>query len=120
MGDWQIDILDWLINAGTVGRDQSELLRRFQGRASSEMITSFLESYHLEQRLQKFVYPPKGGKGRRKTVWRATTKMVETDGGIQKEVDKEVDNATHPDSIKKGVVRAAVAKSNDGKRNKKR
>lgn len=76
---WQEDLVDYLISAGTQGRNTSEILRRFQNRVASDQITSELESYQVEGRVQKFTYPPKGGKGRPTTVWRATTKMVELD-----------------------------------------
>lgn len=76
---WQEDLIDYLISSGTVGRNTSEILRRFQNRVASDQLTSELESYQVEGRVQKFTYPPKGGKGRPTTVWRATTKMVELD-----------------------------------------
>lgn len=76
---WQEDLVDYLVSAGTQGRNMSEILRRFQNRVASDQITSELESYQVEGRVQKFTYPPKGGKGRPTTVWRATTKMVELD-----------------------------------------
>lgn len=79
---WQEDLVDYLVSAGTQGRNTSEILRRFQNRVASDQITGELESYQVEGRVQKFTYPPKGGKGRPTTVWRATTKMVEIDAGV--------------------------------------
>lgn len=76
---WQEDLVDYLVSSGTQGRNTSEILRRFQNRVASDQITSELESYQVEGRVQKFTYPPKGGKGRPTTVWRATTRMVEID-----------------------------------------
>lgn len=76
---WQEDLVDYLVSSGTQGRNMSEILRRFQNRVASDQITGELESYQVEGRVQKFTYPPKGGKGRPTTVWRATTKMVEID-----------------------------------------
>lgn len=89
---WQEDLVDYLVSAGTQGRNMSEILRRFQNRVASDQITSELESYQVEGRVQKFTYPPKGGKGRPTTVWRATTKMVELDGTQQKDTEKTTRN----------------------------
>lgn len=93
---WQEDLVDYLISGGTQGRNTSEILRRFQNRVASDQITGELESYQVEGRVQKFTYPPKGGKGRPTTVWRATTKMVELDNEVQDKKtkgSKEVKNA---------------------------
>lgn len=91
---WQEDLVDYLVSAGTQGRNMSEILRRFQNRVASDQITSELESYQVEGRVQKFTYPPKGGKGRPTTVWRATTKMVEVDSetNSQSRRNKSIEN----------------------------
>lgn len=113
--DWEADVIDYLINAGTVGRDQSDLLRRFQGRARADMITDLLDAHQLEDRVQKFVLLPNGGKGRRKTIWRATTKMVQTNGNsTTKPYVDDVDTINT-----KAHTRTAVATSTSRKRTKK-
>lgn len=76
-GTWQEDLLEFLIGGGTLGRNQSDLLRRFQNRATAEMILNELEFRQIEKKIQKFSIPPPGKIGRPATVWRATTALVE-------------------------------------------
>lgn len=76
-GTWQEDLLEFLVGGGTVGRNQSDLLRRFQNRATADMILNELEFRHVEKKIQKFSIPPAGKIGRPTTVWRATTSLVE-------------------------------------------
>jgi hypothetical protein len=108
---WQEDLIDYLISAGTVGRNTSEILRRFQNRVASDQITGELESYQVEGRVQKFTYPPKGGKGRPTTVWRATTKMVELDD-VQTKKTKKVKSS----KVNKKTNGKAMGSSRSGKR----
>lgn len=111
---WQEDLIDYLISAGTTGRNTSEILRRFQNRVATDQLTSELESYQVEGRVQKFTYPPKGGRGRPTTVWRATTKMVELDGpatgGV---VVRDVQNKQNKKATK--VSNSKVNKKTNGK-----
>lgn len=120
---WQEDLVDYLVSAGTQGRNTSEILRRFQNRVASDQITSELESYQVEGRVQKFTYPPKGGKGRPTTVWRATTKMVELDNvtttgmvvhNVQDTQDKKVAKNQSTKVVKKTNGKA-VGSSKGGK-----
>lgn len=110
---WQEDLIDYMINGGTAGRNQSDILRRFQNRATTDMITSELESYQIEKRMQKFMYPPKGGKGRPTTMWRATTKMLEL-GELDVSMVEDKRNINKVGGNKKSPGRS-VAKSANGK-----
>lgn len=74
--DWRDDLAHFLITAGTTGRAQSEILSRFQSRAKAPAIRAHLEAWLAENVVQKFMLPTKG---RKTLVWRATTKMIETE-----------------------------------------
>lgn len=111
---WQEDLIDYLVSSGTQGRNTSEILRRFQNRVASDQITSELESYQVEGRVQKFTYPPKGGKGRPTTVWRATTKMLELNN-VDKTTDKKTSAKTKSAKVNKKTNGKTVGSSRSGK-----
>jgi hypothetical protein len=68
--DWQAKLTEWLINAGTVGRRQSELISRVSTKVDDREVLSFLNSLLAEGKVQKFILP--GGV----IQWRATTKIL--------------------------------------------
>lgn len=77
--DWQAKIVRYLAAAGTVGRSQTEILRRVQHEAPVDMVVPFLEALLGFDKVQKFEVPI--GKSNRNTIiWRATTKLLEKGG----------------------------------------
>lgn len=76
--DWRDSLREFLINGGTDGRSQSEVVAKFNGYASAESLTNELEALHLDDKVQRFDVMSETGKGRPKLVWRATNKMLES------------------------------------------
>lgn len=67
--DWQVEILNMLLAAGTNGIQQSVLTNRFfKMGVTAKEIRGYLESYRLQHGVQRFSV-------RNSTIWRATTKL---------------------------------------------
>lgn len=76
--DWKDSLAHFLINAGTQGRKQSEITKRFQSFASAKELREELEQLQGMGKVDKYNVPPLGGGGGRGIVyWRANTKMKE-------------------------------------------
>lgn len=75
VGTWQEHLRDILIEAGTEGRSQRELIKILENVAMADDIIPELE-FLLNckpPKVQKFTVPTKG---RSKTVWRATVHIL--------------------------------------------
>lgn len=67
--DWQVEVLNMLLEAGVHGVQQTVLTNRFwRVGVSAGEIRSYLETYRLQHGVQRFSV--KNG-----TIWRATTKL---------------------------------------------
>lgn len=55
--DWQARLVEFLINGGTVGRRQSELISRVSTKVDDREVLSFLNSLMSEGKVQKFILP---------------------------------------------------------------
>lgn len=67
--DWQVEVLNMLLDAGVHGVQQTVLTNRFwRVGVSAGEIRSYLETYRLQHGVQRFSI--KNG-----TIWRATTKL---------------------------------------------
>lgn len=75
--DWREDLVHYLVTAGTVGRRQSEVTAKFQGRVLAATVEAELQALEAEEKVQHFVVPAAGRGARMAVLWRATTKMVE-------------------------------------------
>ena len=76
--NWEIELLEYLIQGSTVGRKWTDIVKRFNHYATSEMLEQTLDDLHLTDKVQKFrVRQARNGKGRPVTVWRATTKALD-------------------------------------------
>jgi hypothetical protein len=75
--DWRELLINYLIEAGTVGKKQAEIVTKFEHHASAAVITGELEALQSEDKVQLFHITPKGGSGRKYKLWRATTKIIE-------------------------------------------
>ena len=71
--DWQHELKRMLIAAGTEGIQQSRLTYRFHRQAIADEVVDELETLALQHKVQKFM---PGGRGRPKTIWRATTEIM--------------------------------------------
>jgi len=71
--DWQEKIIQILIEAGTDGIPQSKITFYFSPRYTADEIVNELEVLEAQHKVQKFRV---GGRGRPKTVWRATTEIM--------------------------------------------
>jgi hypothetical protein len=73
--DWRETLRDFLIEGGTEGWPQREIVKRMEGTVLAEDISEQLE-FLLNcdpPKVQKFLVPTKG---RPKTVWRATIHIL--------------------------------------------
>jgi hypothetical protein len=76
--DWQSGLVEFLIDGGVIGRKQAQIVSRFDGYATAKRLEQELEFLAADDRVQKFNIPAVGRRGgRRFTVWRATTKILE-------------------------------------------
>lgn len=75
MSDWQGTIVRMLINGGTTGLKQGELLVRVGREVTGAQLTEFLNTLLMEHKVQKFRVPI--ARGQPAIVWRATTKITE-------------------------------------------
>jgi hypothetical protein len=75
---WEDQVVRFLVNGGTTGRGWYEIERMYRGAVSREALLYFLETLQLEGKVDRFQVPSASGKGTPKTVWRATTKIVES------------------------------------------
>ena len=67
--DWQVEILNMLLEAGTNGITQSVFTNRFYKiGVTGKEVRSYLETYRLQHGVQRFSV-------RNGTIWRATTKL---------------------------------------------
>jgi hypothetical protein len=76
VSEWQEDLIEVLVNAGTTGLKQSEIVSYFARKASSESLVRELEILHAQQRVQKFMVKKPSGAGRPAVVWRATIHIL--------------------------------------------
>lgn len=76
ISDWRYELQRFLIAGGTNGHMQTIILQRLQNWIGSDEIKAELEALLLDQKVQKFC-PSNNGRGRPKTIWRATTKLLE-------------------------------------------
>lgn len=74
--EWRDELVNYLIAAGTTGRNQNEIGVRFKQARAAE-IEHELEGLMAQDKAQLFLVPPQNGRnGRRAKVWRATTKIL--------------------------------------------
>lgn len=67
--DWEVELLNMLLEAGTNGVQQSVLTNRFyRVGATAKDIRDYLETFRLQHGVQRFTI-------RNATIWRATTKL---------------------------------------------
>lgn len=66
-----------LLNAGIDGVSKTNLTIALRNIADAEMIEEELEALHKKGVIQKFVIQSKRKGGPPKTIWRATTKLLE-------------------------------------------
>lgn len=71
--EWGEELQSILIEAGTEGVAQAVLTRRFDGRATADELIFELEFLVNQNKVQKFTIR---GRGRPRTVWRATTLIL--------------------------------------------
>ncbi len=74
---WEDQVTRFLVNAGTQGRSWYEIERMYRGAIDKEHLRNYLETLKLEGKVDRFTVPSSSGKGSPKTVWRATTKILE-------------------------------------------
>lgn len=78
--DWRDHLDDMLINAGTTGLKQREIVARMQNLATAGDIAQHLTALLAEDKVQRFVVPSRlGTGGRPATWWRATHLILESD-----------------------------------------
>jgi hypothetical protein len=71
--DWQLELTNMLIDAGTVGVTQNEIMNRFRPMGEPELVMNELEVLREMHKVQRFEIPPEQGEKRRvQIVWRAT------------------------------------------------
>lgn len=75
---WDEQVILFLVNGGTLGRTQREIMLRYKGTIDSVALNAFLEALREEGKLDRFRVPHPSGKGNPRTVWRATTKILES------------------------------------------
>lgn len=75
-GQWQDQLVECLLAAGTVGKRQTDLILRFKNHVKVAELNNELEAMHAARKIQKFEVPNPGGKGRRAILWRATTELL--------------------------------------------
>jgi len=76
--DWQSKLIEFLIEGGVIGRKQAQIVTKFDAFATAKRLEQELEFLAADDRVQKFNIPASGRRGgRRFTVWRATTKILE-------------------------------------------
>lgn len=73
--DWQEELKFMLIEAGTEGINQTKLTVRFDKWKTADEIRNELEVLAAQHKVQKFIIK---GRGRPKTVWRATTEIFKS------------------------------------------
>lgn len=71
--DWQEELARMLIDGGTDGVKQSVLTKRFDHWIEADDVVAELVALAAQNRVQKFII---GGRGRPKTIWRATTLIL--------------------------------------------
>jgi hypothetical protein len=73
--EWQDTLIEVLLAGGVEGVGQHYITKRMndQHRISADETLNELEAMANKQQVQKFIVP---GRGRPKTVWRATTELL--------------------------------------------
>lgn len=71
---WHETLIGYLIEAGTVGRSQSEILTRLGHKVTRGEIMEFLEALKSVGKVQRFEIGHEAA-GRPRNMWRATTKI---------------------------------------------
>lgn len=83
--DWQVDLVEYLINGGTVGRSQAELIKRASNRVNASDVIKYLYALQSERKIQSFAVAPKQWNYKPnyrtiiydpKIVWRATIDIL--------------------------------------------
>lgn len=71
--DWQEDLIYLLIAAGTDGLAQSKITFKFSLKIDADTVLNELQVLEKQNKVQSFKL---GGRGRPKTIWRATTEIM--------------------------------------------
>lgn len=74
---WQDAVDLFLINGGLSGKSQTELILRFKSSVDTEQLKAYIDALWIEGKIERFQVMHKSGQGKPRTVWRATTKMME-------------------------------------------
>lgn len=85
--DWRFSLADLLLRAGPPGMSQAQLTHSMEGLADADALSHQLEEWWIAKCVDRISI--KGGRGRPKTVWRATEKLQEEYG------EKKDDSTTH-------------------------
>lgn len=72
--DWQLRVVNYLIDGGTTGRKQSDVQNWVTVYVRAAELVEYLNILWMEGKVQRFQVPHAQGTG---TVWRATTKILE-------------------------------------------
>lgn len=73
--DWQVDLVEYLINGGTVGRSQTELIKRASNKVNAPDVNAYLHALASERKVQKFIVSDGFKWSKQEIVWRATTEI---------------------------------------------
>lgn len=68
--DWQVDLIAYLIDGGTVGRSQAELNARASNKVNAPDVNTYLHALASERKVQKFILSD------REIQWRATVDIL--------------------------------------------
>lgn len=71
---WSEDLRTYLVRAGTIGLNMSEIHSLMKNSATVIQINAELEGWRSEGKVQLFKRP---SKGRPQLIWRATTELAE-------------------------------------------
>lgn len=76
---WDEQVVLYLIKGGTNGRSWRELSKHYGEQVSIADLRNFVETLRAEGKVDRFQVPVASGSGKPKTVYRATTKLIESD-----------------------------------------
>jgi beta-phosphoglucomutase-like phosphatase (HAD superfamily) len=76
---WDEQVVLYLIRGGTNGRSWGEISKHYHGHVTVTALRNFLETLRAEGKVDRFQVPVASGSGKPRTVYRATTKLVESD-----------------------------------------
>lgn len=72
--DWREKLRNFLLQAGTDGRKQKDIVFYLQEVVTAAEITQHMTAWKAEGKVDRYTVPTGG---RPATIWRATTKMLE-------------------------------------------